>query len=64
MLRGGGDFPRKLVCRGRRLCINMAWLESASGWRRHMNLGTILVALAVAGFGVYVFTGIKRGWIK
>lgn len=29
-----------------------------------MNIGTILVAVAVAGFAVYVFIGIKRGWIR
>ena len=29
-----------------------------------MNIGTIGVALAGAIFAIYVFTGIKKGWIK
>jgi hypothetical protein len=29
-----------------------------------MNIGTIGVALAGAIFAVYVYIGIKRGWIK
>ena len=29
-----------------------------------MNIGVALVALTVAGFAIYVFLGIKRGWIK
>lgn len=29
-----------------------------------MNIGTVLVAIAVAGFAIYVFMGIKSGAIK
>ncbi len=29
-----------------------------------MNIGTVLVACAVAGFAAYVLIGIKRGRIK
>jgi len=31
---------------------------------RGMNIGTILVGVAVLGLAVFVFIGIKRGWIK
>jgi hypothetical protein len=29
-----------------------------------MNIGVFLVGLIGAAFAVYVFIGIKRGWIK
>ena len=29
-----------------------------------MNVGTISVAIALAGLLAYVFIGIKKGWIK
>lgn len=29
-----------------------------------MNIGTISVGLALAAIVVFVFVGIKRGWIK
>jgi hypothetical protein len=29
-----------------------------------MNIGVILVGIVGAAFAVYVFIGIRRGWIK
>jgi hypothetical protein len=29
-----------------------------------MNIGVLLVGIVGAAFAIYVFVGIKRGWIK
>jgi len=39
-------------------------VEDSPSEGRRMNIGTIGVALVGLGFAVYVYIGIKRGWIK
>jgi len=47
-----------------RCCFDVYGVEDSPGEGRRMNIGTIGVALVVLGFAVYVYIGIKRGWIK
>ena len=59
-----GHLPKKLVRHSSWHGVDLDWLENSSEERQPMNIGTIGVAIAGAIFAVYVFIGIKHGWIK